>query len=227
MSRAPREFGSGPLSRGSAFIYTLMVVEFMLVVASLPGLVPLYFVVAAGANAVLVALCAIPFGPALSAAIYALRHRSRDLADLRPMRQFWRGYRLNLRDVLPVWLVGLLWLFIVVVTLANFWAAGVPAWWAVILGLVGVIAVLWLTNALIVTSLFSFRTVDAMRLAWELIPRRPLVTLGNAGVLLGAGVLAVLTNELLVGLLASTFLMALLATSRPLIEFVAEEHTTG
>jgi uncharacterized membrane protein YesL len=225
MSRPPREFGSGPLSRGSAFVYTLMVTEVMLVVASLPGLVPLYFVVAAGANAVLVGLCAIPFGPALSAAIYALRHRSSDLTDLRPMRQFWRGYRLNLRDVLPVWLVGLVWLFMVVVTLANFWAAGVPTWWAVILALVGVIAVLWLTNGLIVTSLFSFRTVDAMRLAWELIPRRPLVTLGNAGVLLAAGVLGALVNELLVGLLASAFLMALLATSRPLIEFVAEEYT--
>lgn len=227
MTQSPREFGSGPLSRGSAFIYTLMVTEAMLVLASLPGLVPMSFVVAAGANAGLVGLCAIPFGPALSAAIYALWHRSSDLTDLHPMRQFWRGYRLNLRDVLPVWLVGLVWLFMVVVTLGNFWAAGVPAWWAVILALVGVIAVLWLANALIITSLFSFRTVDAMRLAWELIPRRPLVTIGNLGVMLAAGVLGALVNELVVGLLASTFLMALLATSRPLIEFVAEEYTTG
>jgi len=38
-------------------------------------------------------------------------------------------------------------------------------------------------------------------------------------------VLGALVNELLVGLLASAFLMALLATSRPLIEFVAEEYT--
>jgi hypothetical protein len=227
MSRPTREFGSGPLSRGSAFIYTLMVTELMLVVACLPGLIPLYFVVPAGAHAVLVGLCAIPFGPALSAAIYALRHRSSDLTDLRPMRQFWRGYRLNALDVLPVWLVGLLWLLMIVVTLINFWVAGVPTWWAVILGLVGVIAVLWLINGLIVTSLFSFRTVDAMRLSWELIPRRPLVMLGNAGVLLGAGLLATVTNEILVGLLASTFLMALVATSRPLIEFVAEEYTTA
>jgi hypothetical protein len=223
---APRDFGSGPLSRLCALVYTLLVVETMLVVASLPGLASLLLLVGpAGANVGLVALCAIPFGPALSAALYALRHRSRYLTELAPMRQFWRGYRLNVRAVLPVWLLGLAWLFTLVVTLVNFFAAGVPTWWAVLLGLVGVIAVLWLTNALLIVSLFDFRTLDVIRLAWELAARRPLVALGQAGVLLGAGLLAVVTNELLVGLLASAFLLALVATSGPLIEIVTREYT--
>ena len=222
---AVKEFGSGPLSRASAFIYTLIVVEVMLVVASLPGLVPLVFVVAAGADLTLVFACAIPIGPALSAAIYALRHRSGDLADLRPARQFWRGYRLNLRAVAPVWLIGLFWLFMVGLTLLNFGASGMPAWWVVVLGLVGVLAVLWLTNALVVTSLFDFRPLDAIRLAWELIPRQPLVALGNASVLLGAGLLAALTNEILVGVLASVVVTVLLRISRPMIDFVTRGYT--
>lgn len=221
----PRDFGSGPLSRGSAFIYTLIVTEIMLVVASLPGLVPLFFVLQGGANLVLIAVCAIPFGPALSAAIYALRHRSRDLTELAPMRQFWRGYQLNWRAVLPLWLIGLLWLFMVIITLVNFWASGVPSWWAVILGLVGVLAVLWLTYGLLVTSLFDFRTPDAIRLAWELIPRQPLVSLGISGVLLAAALLAVVTNEIFVALVASVFLMALVRTARPMIDFVTAEYT--
>lgn len=222
---APRDIGRGPLSRASAFVYTLMVIEAMLIVATLPGLVALYFVLRYAPNVALVAVCAIPIGPAVSSAIYALRHRSTDLFDLKPMRQFWHGYRINVRGVLPVWLIGLAWLWIVGVSLANFWAAGVPPWWAVVLSLVGVIAALWLTNALIVTSLFEFRTVDVMRLAWELIPRQPLVMLGNGGVLFAAGLLTVATNEVVVGLLGSTVLMALVRTSRPMIDFITEEYT--
>lgn len=221
----PRDFGRGPLSRGSALIYTLMVVEAMLILTSLPGLVPLYFVLQAAPHVLLAGACAIPVGPALSAAIFTLRHHSTDLADLRPMRQFWRGYRLNWRAVLPVWLIGLGWILAIGITLANFRAAGVPVWWAVVLSLVGVLAVLWLTNALIITSLFDFRTLDAIRLAWELIPRQPVTTLGVLGVLLAAVLLGFVTAEIVVGLLGSTFLLALVRTSRPMIDFITAEYT--
>jgi hypothetical protein len=222
---APRDIGRGPLSRASAFVYTLLVVEAMLIGAAAPGLVALAVVLRYAPHVALVAVCAVPAGPAISASIYALRHRSADLFDLKPMRQFWHGYRINLRAVLPVWLIGLAWLWIVAVTLANFRAAGVPAWWAAILALIGVLAALWLTNALIVTSLFDFRTADAIRLAWELIPRQPLVMLGNGGVLLAAALLTVTTNEIVVGLLGSTLLMALVRTSRPMIDLITREYT--
>jgi uncharacterized membrane protein YesL len=225
MTSVPRDFGSGPLSQISAFVYTLLVVELMLIVASLPGLVPLFFVVPDLTSIPLVAACAIPFGPALSAAVYALHHRSQDLTELAPMRQFWRGYRLNWRAVLPVWLIGVVWLSIIGITLANFWASGLPTWWAVLLGLIGVLAALWLANAIVITSLFDFRTVDAIRLAWEMIPRRPVGTLGILGVLFAAGVLAYATTEILVGLLGSVFLVALLGTSRPMIALITAEYT--
>ncbi len=221
----PRQFGEGPLSRASAFVYTLLVVQVMLSVASLPGLVPLLLLAPVVSNIPLAAACAIPFGPALSAAVYALHRRSRDLADLKPCRQFWHGYRLNWRAVLPVWLIGLLWLTIVILTIANFWIAGIPGWWAVLLAIVGVLALLWLTNALVITSLFDFRTRDALRLSWELIPRLPLVTLGNAGVLLGVIVLAAAVTPALVGVLAVLFVQFLVVTNRPMIVFVTEEFT--
>jgi hypothetical protein len=225
VTTGPRDFGSGPLSRISAFVYTLLVVELMLIVASLPGLVPLFFVVPDLTSIPLVAACAIPFGPALSAAVYALQHRSHELTGLRPMRQFWRGYRLNWRAVLPVWLIGLVWLSVIGITLANFWASGMPTWWAVLLGLIGLLAALWVSNAIVITSLFDFRTVDAIRLAWEMIPRRPVGTLGVLGVLLAAGVVAYATTEIVVGLLGSIFLLLLLGAAGPMIEYVTREYT--
>ena len=58
----------------------------MIVVASAPGLVGLLFLAADIRNLPLVALCLLPLGPALSAAIYAMHYRSSDLADLHPAR---------------------------------------------------------------------------------------------------------------------------------------------
>lgn len=221
----PRPFGEGPLSVVAAIIYTLLSVEFALLLASLPGLVGLFLLQPDISNIPLAAACAIPLGPALSAAVYAIHHRRRDLTELAPMRQFWRAWRLNLPAVLPVWLVGLVWLTIVTVGVAHFWAAGLPRWWLVLLTLIGVLAVLWLTNALLVTSLFEFRFPDTLRLAWELVVRQPVVMLGNAGVLAAAVLIGLFTVEGLVLVLGSVLVLVLVATSRPLIDHVRDEFT--
>jgi hypothetical protein len=227
MTRAhgPRSFGDGPLSRVSAFVYTMLAVQAMLVLASLPGLVPLYLLTPDVGNIPLAAACLVPVGPALSAAVYALRHRRSDLTELRPVAQYWQGYRLNWRTVLPIWLAGLAWLAILGLTLGNFWASGLPRWWAGLLLVIALLTLLWLTNGLVVTSLFDFRTRDAMKLAWELIPRKPLAALGNLGVLLGAGLLARLTGDAVVIALAAGFVLVLVHTSRPLIDLVTAEYT--
>ena len=65
-------FGEGPLSRAAALVYTLIVVELLLLATTLPGLVPLVLLARDVSNAPLAALCLLPLGPALSAALYAL-----------------------------------------------------------------------------------------------------------------------------------------------------------
>ncbi|MEV1178068.1 hypothetical protein AB0J09_57765, partial [Nonomuraea sp. NPDC049784] len=90
---AERRFGQGPLSRAATLVYSLLVVEGMFLVASAPGLVALTLLGGDASNVPLAAACALPLGPALSAALYALRHRSRDLTDLHPAAAFWRGYK--------------------------------------------------------------------------------------------------------------------------------------
>ena len=48
-----------------------------------PGLVVLLLLDRDGSNVPLFAVCAVPLGPAVSAAVYALHRRHSDLADLR------------------------------------------------------------------------------------------------------------------------------------------------
>ncbi|MEV0238215.1 hypothetical protein [Nonomuraea sp. NPDC050786] len=220
-----RRFGEGPLSRAATLVYNLLVVEGMFLLASAPGLLALTLLGGDASNVPLVAACALPLGPALSAALYALRHRSRDMTDLHPAAAYWRGYKANVRGVLKVWVPWLAGLAVIGTNLANFAVAGVPGWWAALLVLVAVAALLWVANALVITSLFEFRAVDVARLASYFLMRHPKATLGNASLLVVAGGLTAVGTELVPALLASAFAAALLWNSRPMIAEVRERFT--
>ena len=219
------DFGEGPLARASALVYNLLVVEVLLLLAGAPGLVVLVLLDRDASNIPLAAACAIPLGPALSAALYALEHRRRDLIDLRPAEAFWRGYRLNVVGVLLIWVPWLAWLTIVAVSLAHFTAAAVPGWWAVLLVAVAAAATLAMMNAVVITSLFAFRAIDVVRLAVAFLTRTPGVTLGNACLLVAAGALTASTSEAVLALLGSVLAGAMLLISRPLIAGVRRDFT--
>ncbi|MEV4754210.1 hypothetical protein AB0J86_03725 [Micromonospora sp. NPDC049559] len=220
-----RQFGEGPLSRVAALIYSLLVVGLLLLLTTAPGVVALLLLERDASNLPLFAACALPLGPALSAALYALHRHRPDLTDLHPARAFWRGYRANVRGVLAIWLPWLLWLTVVAANLTYFAAAAVPDWWRVPLVLVAVVATLWGVNALVITSLFRFRVRDVARLALYFLVRDPVVALGNAGVLLAAVLVTAFASEAVLGLLGSPLVLALLRTCRPMISKIEKEFT--
>ncbi|MEU6432177.1 hypothetical protein ABZ860_40260 [Microbispora sp. NPDC046973] len=220
-----RRFGQGPLSRVSALVYTLLVVELLVLATTVPGLIGLVLLDRDAANVPLAAACALPAGPALSAALYALHHRRLDLTDLHPATAFWRGYRMNVRGVVKLWIPWLAWLTVVGSTLANFGAAGVPGWWAILLVLIALATALWGANALVITSLFAFRARDVARLAAYFLFAAPRVALANACLLVVAAGVTLVASEAALTLLASVFAAALLLNSRPLIAEVTQRFT--
>jgi hypothetical protein len=222
-ARADRRFGDGPLSRVAAHFYNLLVIEGLLLLTTLPGLVPLLLLDHDASNIPLVAACALPLGPALAAAVYALHRRSADITDLHPAAAFWRGYRMNVREVLRIWVPWLALLTVIGVSLANFSAAGVPGWWAALLVVIAGIAVLWLANALVIVSLFTFRTSDVVRLAAYFLGHRPGVTLGNAGLVILAGGVTYLASDAVLALFGSVLASMLLQTGRPMIAEIHEK----
>ncbi|RIV41195.1 YesL family protein [Micromonospora radicis] len=226
MSAATRhEFGAGPLSRVAALVYTLLVVELLLLACAAPGLVVLFALERHVSNLPLAAGCAVPLGPALSAALYALHHQRLDLTELAPARLFWRGYRANLVGALLVWVPMLGWLVVLAVNLANLSAAGLPRWWAVPLLLVAVGVAAVGANALVITSLFSFRWRDVLRLGGYFVLRTPVVAVGTAGLLVAATALAVVTSEAAPAALASVLALALVRGAEPMIAVVRAEFT--
>jgi hypothetical protein len=176
-------------------------------------------------NVPLLAVAAVPLGPALSAALYALRHRGHDLTDLSPARTFWRGYRLNARAVLKLWLPWLAWAAVAGTSLAHPEGAGVPRWWHAALVTLAAGSLLWQANALVIASLYEFRTRDTARLAAWFLIRTPRVTVGTAGLALAAGAVVVWRSEAVLALVAVVFAAALLTVSAPMRAEIEQRFT--
>jgi hypothetical protein len=173
----------------------------------------------------LIALCALPVGPAASAVLYTLHQHTGDLADLHPAAAFRRGYRSNLRGVLSIWAPILGWLTILAVNVAHLPATGLPGWWLVPLAMVAVAATLWGVNALVITSLFAFRVRDVARLAAYYLTRMPSVTAGSFCLLAVAVCATALWSEAVLMLLVPVLVLALLQTSRPMVTDLRKEFT--
>ncbi|MEU5909508.1 DUF624 domain-containing protein [Micromonospora sp. NPDC047527] len=225
-AHAWRQFGDGPLSRITSRVYVLLVVELLLLLTTLPGLLPLLLLGRDPSNLPLVAVLLLPVGPAISAALYALRHQRPDLTDLRPAALFWRGYRANLSEVLRVWVPTLLWLTVLAVNLAYRDAVGLAAWWAVPLLLIAVGVTLCAANALVVTSLFDFRTRDVLRLAVHFLVRTPGVTVGNALLLAAAAGITAVLSEAVLAMLGSIAVLAFLRVGDPMVRLIRKEFTS-
>ncbi|MEU2540544.1 hypothetical protein [Streptomyces iakyrus] len=219
------DFGTGTLSRASALVHTLLTVEALLLLTASPGLAALLLLDPAPANLPLAALCLLPLGPALSAALYALHHRSRDLTELHPARAYLRGLRLNAVPALKLWIPLLVWLTVIAFTLTHFSATGLPGWWALLLAAVGAGCLLWGAHALVLTSLFAFRARDTARLAAYFLVRHGRATLAVASLLVLTAASAGLLTEALPALLAAPLLLSLLHGSRPVIAETRKDFT--
>ncbi|MER5294390.1 hypothetical protein ABT382_20295 [Streptomyces pharetrae] len=226
MSGAPSAaFGAGPLSRAAALVHTLVTVEALLLLTAAPGLAGLLLLGPDPSNLPLAALCLLPLGPAASAAVYALHHRSGDLTELHPARTFRRGWRLNAVPALKLWTPLLGWLTLIAFTLTHFSATGLPGWWAALLALTGAGSLLWGAHALLLTSLFTFRARDTARLAAWFLLRHGRTTLAALSLLVLAAALTALLTEVLPALLAAPLLLSLLHAGRPVLAETEKEFT--
>jgi hypothetical protein len=219
----PAENASGgdrsTLTRVTTFVYWHLVVGALLCVATVPSVVALLLLGRAPANAVLVPLCLIPHGPALSAALYALRDRTRS-ESLAPAPAFWRGYRLNAADVLRVWVPAMAGLAVVVGGIVNLDAAGVAPAYAGVLVVIGLLLTLWALDAVTIASFFSFRTRDVARLAAYYLVRQLRVTVTLLALVVVAVGMVRLTTEAVLWLFTIVLVAFWYAGARPLIEDV-------
>lgn len=222
--RDRREFGSGVLSRAAASVYWHLVTGAFVCLAELPVVALLFFLERSVGNVPLVPLCLIPLAPALSAGIYALRDRTRS-EDLAPARAFLAGLRLGWADALRAWTPPMVALAAVAAGIVSLDQAGIPTAYAGVLLVLSVLFVLWGVNALVIATVFSFRTVDTLRLAVFYLGRRWFVSLGVLALLIVAVAMVYAWTEAVLWLFQVVLLAFLVRISGPLVDDVTRRFT--
>ncbi|NYE21427.1 DUF624 domain-containing protein [Microbacterium immunditiarum] len=209
------------LGRLATPVYWYLVVAAGFLLAAAPGLVASALVAPVVSNVPLFALCAVPYGPAFSAALYALRDGTRG-EEQNPWPRYWRGWRLNVIDVLWVWVPVLAIGALIGIGIAFGPAVGVASVFIVISWIVLLFVALWTVFAIIIASLFSFRARDIFRLSLYYMAGRPLATLGFASLLVLAVAVVFFASGWALALLASAFAGLALFTARPVTRDIRE-----
>jgi hypothetical protein len=218
------EIGGSVLSRVSAVVYWVLVIEALVLLTTAPALAAILFLAGGTGNAPLIGLCFAPVAPALAAAVFAWRVFLTD-RDLAPAKHFWRGYRLNWLDVLRWWLPALAVLTLIGFVLANLDVAGVPTGYGLVLLVVAALVLVWSAQALVLSSTLSLRTRDLVRLAGYYLGASPRVALGTLSLLVAAFGIVVLTSDWVLVLLASPFTFALLRNADAVLRDATERFT--
>ncbi|MDR7276292.1 hypothetical protein [Catenuloplanes atrovinosus] len=199
-------------ARVCALVHRLLTVGVWTVVACSPT-------VAAGLalggdvrNLPLLAVAALPVGPAVAAALHALHAHRPDLADLHPSADFRRGYARRFGGALRIWAPFLALLTVLAINLTHLEVAGVPGWWAVPLTLITVAACLWVAVALALTALTARPARQVARRAADTLMTRPGVTFTVAALLVVAAAVTLAGSEAALLIAAPVLLLALVRT---------------
>ncbi|GAA5086811.1 hypothetical protein GCM10025760_07140 [Microbacterium yannicii] len=221
---AATEIGRGPLSRGAAVIYRMLVLEAQLLLALLPTALVVVLLDRDASNLPLFLLALIPVAPALVAGVAAVRAAAAS-PDLAPARHFLRAYR---RDLVPTlrWAVpAAVALAVLSFNLTHLGDVDGGAALRPVMLLVAASIVVWCGHMVVLTAAFRFRTRDAARIALvQLLPGWRF-SVGILALLVVAAFVVLAASELvlLVLLWAFTVLLALMA--RPVIDEVANRFT--
>ncbi|GAA2273186.1 hypothetical protein GCM10009853_028740 [Glycomyces scopariae] len=220
------EIGPGALSRLTAAVYRYLVLGVFLALAGLPTLAFWSLLAPEPANAVLFVAALLPVAPALAAALYAQRAWAA-APDLSPARPLLRGLRLNLRDTLAWWVPVLAVAAVLAVNLLFAGeAAGGEALRPASAVLLAALAV-WSGHLLVVTSFFSFRFRDVLRVAAAEFFLSWKSSLGVLAVLVTATATVVVASEAVLLLLGWAFAGLLWLVARPVVADVTKRFTAA
>lgn len=218
------EIGPGVLSRASAAIYRYLVLGLFLAVAGLPTLLLWTLLAPEPANVLLFVAALLPVAPALAAALYAQRAWATE-PDLSPARPLLRGFRLNLRDTLAWWIPVLALTTVLGVNLlfADAVAGGevLRPMSAVLL----VVLAVWSGHLLAVTSFFSFRFRDVLRVAAAECFLSWKSSLGVLSLLVVAAAVVAVGSEAVLLLFGWAFALSLWLVLRPVAADITARFT--
>ena len=221
---AQRDVFGKPWFRAMTALYGLLGTTVAFIVATAPFSAAVFFspLVPIGGQ-FLVLIGGFSIGPAWVAALYAMRGYAKS-RDIEPFRLFAYGYRLGWRQSLVFWMPYFTVLCVLAFDLTTL--KGLPAAVSWLLTALGAAGLLWGATVLVIVAFFSFRLRDVLRIAGYGLTRCPRWLLGEAVLLLVAGVLVFAGSEVAAGVLVAPFALLTILASRPLLRRVTDEFTS-
>lgn len=218
------EIGRGPLSRGAAAVYRVLVLEAQLVLASAPAIVAILTLDRDASNLPLFVLALLPLAPALVAGVAAFRAAAAH-PDLSPGRHFFRAYR---RDVLTtlIWAVPAhLALALLTFNLVHLDAVDGGGAVRPLLLVAAALIVMWSGHMLVLTAGFRFRTRDAARIALAQLLPQWRFSLGVLALLIVSAFIVLAASELVLLLALWAFVALIALMARPVFDDVTTRFT--
>jgi len=205
----------GTLTKATEAICWLVVIDVLLVLASLPTAMVWMLLAQDASNIPLYTASLLFVLPAVAAAFWAWRARAQDF-DPVPLSRFLRGYRLNVLDSLKIGVPGVVVLTVLATNITYGEAAG-TSFLNVAFVAFAVMVVMVMTRALSILSTFSFRFVDVLRLSVFTLLTMPLRTLSMLSLWVLMAGISVLVGDYAFLFTASLLTLTMYHSERPVI----------
>jgi uncharacterized membrane protein YesL len=223
LSQQQREFGQGSLFTFTNYVYWLFLTNFYFILANAIFIFFFMTLVPTFSNIIVYFLALIPSGPAITALCYSMDKLVRT-KEVSPTRDFFYGYKSNIKGTFSVWLIILIVFFILIIDLQYF--RNSPTEMGQILSIViFILTILWTIislNAMIINSKFKFRTRDVFKLAVYYSFRKFKSTIGGVLILFILGFLTTVTTDFLVIFVSSLVGYLMMLNSKEILSDIQE-----
>jgi uncharacterized membrane protein YesL len=223
LSQQQREFGQGSLFTFTNYVYWLFLTNFYFILTNVIFIFFFMTLVPTFSNIIVYFLALIPSGPAITALCYSMDKLVRT-KEVSPTRDFFYGYKSNIKGTFSVWLIILIVFFILIIDLQYF--RNSPTEMGQILSIViFILTILWTIislNAMIINSKFKFRTRDVFKLAVYYSFRKFKSTIGGVLILFILGFLTTVTTDFLVIFVSSLVGYLMMLNSKEILSDIQE-----
>lgn len=209
-----QEFGQGILYTITNYIYWLFLSNIYFILANSIFLFFFMTLQQSFSNIILYFLALIPTGPAISALYYSMEKLIRT-KELSPTKDFFEGYKKNLKDTLLLWIPILIVFFILLVDFQ--YLQGSNQILANVMLLLMIIGATLTMNILAINTRFKFRIRDIYKLAVYYSFNKFKNTIGGMFIIFLVGVLTVLTTNFLILFISSIVAYLLIVNAKGML----------
>ncbi|PAD92497.1 YesL family protein [Shouchella clausii] len=219
-----KEFGQGILFTVTNYIYWFLLTNVYFILTNSVFLFFFMTLQPSFSNILLYFLALIPSGPAIAAMCYSMEKLVRT-KELSPTRDFFEGYKKNLKDTFSIWLPMLVICIILLVDFQYFRQSSsqISQVGSVILVVLLIMWTMVMLNVLVINARYKFRVRDVVRLSVYYGFTKVKQTTGNLLILFIVGVITAGTTNFFILFTGSLIVFLIVLNMRSVFADI-EDH---